>query len=168
MKSSLLFFLLALSSCSTFQKSIGAGAIIGGVLGATGGAIFSPDTYSKDKNAYMGGVLGAVAGAGVAYLLHEKPQKKTANPILLDEATQTHKDVPLFDFSPELKNIRPEVNFKPMNKYEVPLEKLPPELEGKVKKQFIIEYESEARTLEINNRTIQISPFKAWEHVYEK
>jgi hypothetical protein len=76
--------------------------------------------------------------------------------------------VPLFDFSPELKHVRPEVNFKPVKKYEVPLEKLPTELEGKVKKQFIIEYESDARTLEIDNRTIQISPFKAWEHVYEK
>jgi hypothetical protein len=76
--------------------------------------------------------------------------------------------LPLFDFSPELKNIRPEVNFRPLKKYEVPLEKLPAELEGKVKKQFIIEYEAEARTIEINNRTIQISPFKAWEHVYEK
>ena len=76
--------------------------------------------------------------------------------------------VPLFDFSPELKNIKPEVNFKPIKKYEVPLEKLPKELEGKVKKQFILEYQSEAQTIEIGNRTIQISPFKAWEHIYEQ
>lgn len=88
--------------------------------------------------------------------------------MILDSPVQTHKEVPLFDFSPELKDIRPEVNFKPLKKFEVPLEQLPPELQGKVKKQFIIEYESEGRTLEIDNRTIEISPFKAWEHVYEK
>lgn len=167
MKCSLLIFLILLTSCSSLKKSIGAGSIIGGIVGGTGGAVFSPDEYSRDKNAYMGGVIGAVAGAGLAYLFHDEPKKKTADPMLLDGPTQTHQEVPLFDFSPELKNIKPEVNFKPMKKYEVPLEKLPPELEGKVKKQYIIEYESEARTLEINNRTIQISPFKAWEHVYE-
>ncbi len=168
MKCSLLIVLFFLSSCSTFKKSIGAGAIVGGLVGGTGGAVFSPDQYSRDKNAYMGSVIGALAGAGLAYLLHDEPKKKTVSPMLLDEPTQLHKEVPLFDFSPELKHIRPEVNFKPVKKYEVPLEKLPTELEGKVKKQFIIEYESDSRTLEIDNRTIQISPFKAWEHVYEK
>lgn len=168
MKFSLLFTLILLSSCSTLKKSIGVGAIIGGLVGGTGGAVFSPDEYSRDRNAYMGSMVGALAGAGLAYLFHDEPKKKTASPMLLDEPSEVHKEVPLFDFSPELKYIRPEVNFKPVKKYEVPLEKLPTELEGKVKKQFIIEYESDARTLEIDNRTIQISPFKAWEHVYEK
>jgi len=168
MKCNFLLMLVFLSSCSTLKKSIGSGAIIGGIAGGAGGAVFSPDEYSKGKNAYLGGVVGAILGAGLAYFFHDEPKKKVAHPMLLDEPTQTHKEVPLFDFSPELKHIRPEVNFKPMKKYEVPLEKLPPELEGKVKKQFIIEYESDARTLEIENRTIQISPFKAWEHIYEK
>jgi hypothetical protein len=168
MKCSLLIFIIFLSSCSSLKNSIATGALIGGIVGGTGGAVFSPDEYSRDKNSYLGSVLGAVAGAGLSYLFHEKPKRKMADPMLLDEPTQVHKEVPLFDFSPELKHIRPEVNFKPMKKYQVPLEKLPPELEGKVKKQFIIEYESDARTLEIDNRTIQISPFKAWEHVYEK
>ncbi|MCM2349700.1 MAG: hypothetical protein NDI69_06745 [Bacteriovoracaceae bacterium] len=168
MKCSLLVFLIFLTSCSSLKKSVGAGAIIGGIVGGAGGVVFSPNEYSKGKNAYMGGVIGAIAGAGLAYLFHDEPKKKTADPMLLDEPGQLHKKVPLFDFSPELKHIRPEVNFKPVKKYEVPLEKLPTELEGKVKKQFIIEYESDARTLEIDNRTIQISPFKAWEHIYEK
>ena len=168
MKFSFLILLVFLTSCSSLKKSIGAGSIIGGIVGGAGGAVFSPDEYSRNKNAYMGSVIGAVAGAGLAYLFHDEPKKKKADPMLLDEPSQLHKEVPLFDFSPELKHIRPEVNFKPVKKYEVPLEKLPTELEGKVKKQFIIEYESDARTLEIDNRTIQISPFKAWEHVYEK
>ncbi len=168
MHSKTLILMFLLCSCSTLNRSMISGALIGGLAGASGGAIFSPDEFSRDKNAYVGGMVGAVAGAGLAYLLHDGPEKRMKAPMLLDEPTQTHKEVPLFDFSPELKHIRPEVNFKPIKKYEVPLEKLPPELAGKVKKQFIIEYESDARTLEIDNRTIQISPFKAWEHVYEK
>ena len=168
MKTRIFVLLLLLSSCSTLRRSVISGALVGGIVGGSGGAIFSPDDVSRNKNAYLGGVIGAVAGAGLAYLLFDDPARKMKAPMLLDEPTQTHKEVPLFDFSPELKNIKPEVNFKPVKKYEVPLEKLPVELEGKVKKQFIIEYESEARTLEIDNRTIQISPFKAWEHVYEK
>ena len=166
MRPSILVVLLFFSSCSSLKKSLTSGALIGGLVGGAGGAIFSPDESSGPKNAYMFGVIGAVAGAGLAYLLHDDPNKPKP-PMMLDEPAQTHQSVPLFDFSPELKHIKPEVNFKPVKKYEVPQEKLPPELEGKVKKQFIIEYESPERTLVIDNRTIQISPFKAWEHVYE-
>jgi len=168
MKTNSLLIILLLTSCSTLKKSMIAGALVGGVVGATGGALYSPDENSRDRNAYLFGIVGAAATAGIVYLIHDGPKKPTQTPMILDEPIQTHKEVPLFDFSPELKHLRPEVSFKPMKRYEVPLEKLPPELEGKVKKQFIIEYESDARTLEIENRTIQISPFKAWEHVYEK
>lgn len=168
MKIRILIVLILCSSCSTLKKSVTSGALIGGLVGGTGGAVFSPDRESTDKNAYFGGVIGAIAGAGLAYLIHDKPQKKVKESMLLDQPIQNHKEVPLFDFSPELKHIKPEVNFKPIKKYEVPLEKLPKELEGKVKKQFILEYQSEAQTIEVGNRTIQISPFKAWEHVYEQ
>lgn len=168
MKTKMLFILILCSSCSTLKKSMTSGALIGGLVGGTGGAVFSPDRESTDKNTYLGGVIGAIAGLGVAYLIHDKPQKKAKESMLLDQSIQNHKEVPLFDFSPELKNIKPEVNLKPVKKYEVPLEKLPKELEGKVKKQFILEYQSEAQTIDIGNRTIQISPFKAWEHVYEQ
>ncbi len=164
----LLIFLTLFTSCSTLKRSVISGSLIGAVTGGTGGAVFSPNEESTNKNAYLGSLLGAVAGAGLAYLMHEKPKKKEGKSMLLDEPTLNHKEVPLFDFSPELKNIKPEVNFKPIKKYEVPTEKLPKELEGKVKKQFIIEYQSDSQTLEIGNRTIQISPFKAWEHVYEQ
>jgi hypothetical protein len=168
MKTKLLFILILCSSCSTLKKSMTSGVLIGGLVGGTGGSVFSPDRESTDKNAYLGGIIGAVAGAGLAYLFYDSPEKKIKESMLLDQPTQNHKEVPLFDFSPELKNIKPEVNFKPVKKYEVPLEKLPKELEGKVKKQFILEYQSEAQTIDVGNRTIQISPFKAWEHVYEQ
>ena len=158
-----------LSSCSTLKKTMITSAVVGGVVGGLGGAIFSPNKESLNKNAYLFTALGAVAGAGGSYLFHEKPidQKKLKH-MVLDEQREAQKDVPLFDFSPELKKLKPHVDFKPVNKYEVPLKKLPPELQGKVKKQFIIEYQSDARTLKIGNRTFEISPFKAWEHVYEE
>lgn len=169
MKFSLLLIMVVVSSCSSFTRTVVATAFTGAVIGATGGAAFSPDEESINRNAYLFGVAGALAGVGAAYLLEGRSkQLEQQAPMILDQDLQTHKEVPLFDFSPQLKNIRPEVTFKPIKKFEVPLEKLPKSLEGKVKKQYIIEYEAEARTLKLGNRTIEISPFKAWEHVYEE
>ena len=63
MKYSLLVCLFILCSCSTLKRSMIGGALIGGLVGGGGGAIFSPDEMSRDKNAYMFGVIGAAAGA---------------------------------------------------------------------------------------------------------
>jgi len=165
----LLVVCLFFTSCSTLKKSMITSAVIGTVVGSIGGSVFSPDKDSVSKNAFLFGTLGAAAGAGAAYLMHDKPldQKKLKQMMIEDEMSK-QKELPLFDFSPELKKMKPHVDFKPISKYEVPLKKLPPELQGKVKKQFIIEYQSEAKTLKIGNRTFEISPFKAWEHVYEE
>ena len=161
----ILFFL---TSCASFKKTMITSAISGGVIGAVGGNVFSPDKASAPKNAYLFGMLGSIAGLLIAYNMRpEKAKVGPKNSLLLDNK-YLQKEVPLFDFSPQLKDIRPEVTFNPVKKYEVPLEKLPKALEGKAKKQYIIEYEAEARTLEIGNRTIEISPFKAWEHLYEE
>lgn len=165
----LLVTLLMTTSCSSLKRSLISGALAGAVIGGSGGAIFSPEQESTNKNAYLFGLIGAALGAGTAYLLHGESARPTAKtPMILEDRTQDKESIPLFDFSPELKGMKQEVNFKPLKKYEVPQEELPPELQGKVKKQFIIEYESPERTLEINNRTIEIGPLKAWEHVYEK
>ena len=168
MKFSFILLTLFCVSCSTLNKSMIAGAIFGGLAGSLGGGVFSPDAESRDKNAYLFGMIGAAAGTAVAYGTWNDPKGKHTPSMMLDEPVQTHQEVPIFDFSPDLKHVKPEVNFKPVKKYEVPQEKLPKELEGKVKKQYIIEYEAEAQTLEIDNRTIQISPFKAWENTYER
>lgn len=164
----MLCVLLLVSGCSTLNKTMFTSALIGGAVGGVGGSTFSPDEDSVNKNAYMFSILGAVAGAGLSYIFYPRPEVKSKKSLLLDNEPSINKDIPLFDFAPELKGIKPEVNFKPVNKYEVPLEKLPKALEGKVKKQYIIEYEAESRTLNVGNRTIEISPFKAWEHVYEE
>lgn len=169
----ILIFSLFLTSCSTVERSALAGAMVGGSLGATGGAVFSPDEQNKDKNAYLFGVLGALVGAGVGYLLFDEPKnQRLQSPMLLEDQPKENlknnrRELPLFDFAPELQDVRPEVNFKPVGRYEVPLQEVPPELEGKVRQQYIIEYEAKARTIELDNRTIEISPFKAWEVIYE-
>ena len=165
--SCLLLCLIITFGCSTLKKSLISGALSGALIGSMGGAVFSPKATDRDKNAYLFGILGAAAGVGIGHLLFEDPKKeKLQKPMILED--ERTKELPLFDFSPELQNVKPEVNFRPIKKYEVPVSELPKELEGKVKKQFIIEYEAEARTIDLGNRTIQISPFKAWEHTYEK
>ncbi|MBG59507.1 MAG: hypothetical protein CMJ16_03515 [Peredibacter sp.] len=165
----ILLLLFIFASCSSLKRTLITSAATGALVGASGGATFSPDDESRAKNAYLFGLLGAAAGVGLGYLFFDDPEKKKVQtPMILDGEVESHKEVPLFDFSPELKDVRPEVTFKPVKKYEVPMEKLPKELEGKVKKQYIIEYEAQARTINLGNRTIEISPFKALEHVYEK
>ncbi len=154
-------------SCSSLKRTIITAGITGAIVGGMGGSVFSPTREAQNKNAYLFGVIGAATGAGLAYLLSDEHPKDKLQPSMIMDDPQP-KEIPLFDFSPELQNVKPEVSFKPVKKYEVPLATLPKELEGKVKKQFIIEYEAEARTIELGNRTIEISPFKAWEHVYEK
>ena len=94
--------------------------------------------------------------------------------MLLDEEQKNKKDepitkeVPIFDFSKELEGVKPEVTFNPVKRFDVPTkEGIPKELQGKVKDQHIIEYEAKAKTINLGNRTIEISPFKAWEVIYE-
>lgn len=166
-----LMFSLFLSSCSSLRGSISTGSIIGGSLGAMSGMVFSPNKESRNGNALIFGALGAGAGALLAhYLYTNDPENKDLKQMMIpdDPLKKKGEEVPLFDFSPELKNMKPELSFKPIKKYEVPIEKLPESLQGKVKKQYLLEYESEAKTIQYQGKTIEISPFKAYEHVYEE
>jgi len=161
--------LIFLSSCSTLKKTMIVSALTGAAIGGIGGSIFSPDKESKDKNAFMFSVVGAGIGALGGYLLHEGPNdQEPRKNMLLENERNKIQDIPLLDFSPELKDIKPEINIKAVKRYEVPQEKLPEALKGKVKKQFIMEYVSEPRTIQVGNKTIQIDSFKAWESTYEE
>ncbi len=160
---------LITTSCSTLKSSLLTGSITGGSLGVASGVIFSPNKESRPANALVFGVLGASLGALLThYFYTNDPENRDLKQMILDDdKTKLKKEVPLFDFNPDLKNIKPDVSFKPVKKYEVPIEKLPESLQGKVKKQFLLEYETEGKTIQYEGRTIEISPFKAWEHVYE-
>ena len=168
----LLFFLsIMFSGCSTLRGSISVGGIIGGTLGAMSGAIFSPNKDSVPGNALVFGAMGAGAGALMAnYLYTNDPENRDLKQMMVPELAPINKkeEAPLFDFHPELKNIKPDLSFKPVKKYEVPIEKLPDNLQGKVKKQYLMEYESEGKTIQYEGKTIDIGPFKAYEHVYEE
>jgi hypothetical protein len=166
MNTKLLIILFLLQGCGTLKSSIITSSLALGTAGAVGGMVFSPNEKAKDKNAFLFGVIGAVAGAGLAYIIYPKKKNLNKHMLLPDEQKQ-EETMPLFDFSPELKKLNPKIDFMPINKYEVPITKLPKALEGKVKKQYLIEYQGEAKTLKIGRRTFEISPFKAWEHVYE-
>ncbi len=167
----IIFIVLSLTSCSTLRGSITVGSIIGGTLGAMSGEVFSPNKESRNGNALVFGAIGATGGALLAnYLYTTDPENRDLKQMIIpdDQGNKKAESAPLFDFNPELKNIKPELNFKPVKKYEVPIEKLPESLQGKVKKQYLLEYESEAKTIQYQGKTIEISPFKAYEHVYEE
>lgn len=157
-----------LVSCSTLKKTMVTSALIGGVVGGVGGSVFSPDKESRDKNAFLFSLVGAGIATLGGYLLHEGTNDQEVRKTMIMEPEKNKiQDVPLLDFSPELKDLKPEINIKAVKKYEVPQEQLPQELKGKVKKQYIMEYQSEPRTIQVGNKTIQIDSFKAWEVSYE-
>lgn len=164
----LILLSLLLVSCSTLKKTMISSALVGGVIGGVGGNVFSPDRESRDKNAFMFSLVGAGIGILGGYLLHEGSNDQEVRKTMIMEPERNKiQDVPLLDFSPELKDIKPEINIKAVKKYEVPQEQLPAELKGKVKKQYIMEYQSEPRTIQVGKKTIQIDSFKAWEATYE-
>lgn len=174
MRTKLKAFLLAssilITGCSSLKGTLITGSVLGGSIGAMSGIIFSPNKNSKPANALVFGVIGASLGALVGhYFYTNDPENRDLKQMIMDDDKKINskKEVPLFDFNPDLKNIKPDISFKPVKKYEVPQEKLPKDLEGKVKKQFLLEYETEGKTIQYEGRTIEISPFKAWEHVYE-
>ena len=161
---------MLLSGCSSLRGSITVGSIIGGTLGAMSGVVFSPNKESRNGNALIFVMVGAASGALLShYFYTNDPENRDLKQMMIpNDPLKKSTEVPLFDFSPELKNIKPELSFKPIKKYEVPIEKLPESLQGKVKKQYLLEYESEAKTIQYQGKTIEISPFKAYEHVYEE
>jgi hypothetical protein len=169
----LLIFGVLLSGCSSLRGTLLTGSVLGGSLGAISGIVFSPNKESKPGNALVFGAIGAGLGALIGhYFYTNDPENRDLKQMLYEKDLKGNgqnqtKDVGLFDFAPELKNIKPDVSFKPVKKYDVPLEKLPDNLKGKVKKQYLLEYETEGKTIQYEGRTIEIAPFKAWEHVYE-
>jgi hypothetical protein len=122
-------------------------------------------------NTLVFGTMGAGAGALLAnYFYTNDPENRDLKQMMIPELAPITKkeEVSFFDFHPELKNMKPEINFSKVKKYEVPIEKLPENLQGKVKKQYLLEYESEPQTIQYEGKTLDIESFKTYEHVYEK
>jgi hypothetical protein len=76
-------------------------------------------------------------------------------------------EIPLPVIETNPLGLKRELKLTPLKKYEVPLEKLPKHLMGKVKKQFMLEYLIPEEIIQIAERTITIEEHMAYEHSYE-
>ena len=63
--------LLFASGCATTGKSIGAGALVGGIGGAGVGAIADPGENGKNRvrNVIIGTAIGSAVGAGTGFII---------------------------------------------------------------------------------------------------
>ncbi len=71
---------LTLNGCSTFRKSEGLGAAVGGGTGMAIGAIADPGQNGeyRTRNIIIGGALGAMAGAVTGSMIHSSKEKAKA------------------------------------------------------------------------------------------
>ena len=162
MKLLILMFLLA--SCSSMKKSIFYSSLIGGVAGATGGALLSPDRESRGWNAAIFGLTGAAVSALAGYLMYEDdPRNRKLENMLLPEEK---KDPNVVDIG--LGELKIEAKLDKREAYKVPVKELPDKLKGKVKKQYLIKYESKERYINSGNKTFYIPTFEVFEHSYDE
>ena len=59
----ILLILVHVSACSTLKKTIIYSALSGGMVGASAGALLSPDVESRGANAVIFGLVGASVAA---------------------------------------------------------------------------------------------------------
>jgi hypothetical protein len=161
----LIISLVVITGCSTLKQSLTTASILGGIVGGLAGGILSPNKASTIPNVVIFGALGAFAGGASAYYLHKSdPENWPIKPMILEsDQLQSNYSEP----KNEKIGFNPIFKLTPSKKYLVPTEPLPNELMGKVKKQYILEYESSEQTLQLEDKTLIIPPFKAWEHAYE-
>ena len=161
----LLIFLTALSSCSSMKKTLIYSGLAGGMTGAATGSLLSPDKESRGANALLFGLLGAaIAAVTGAALYQDDPRNYKLKHML--ENHSPHVDVNPNDLEIGLGQIKIDADLKKNTAYEVPLKKLPKELEGKVNKQFLIKYQSKERYIKKGNKTFYIPAFDVYEHAY--
>ena len=160
-----LLLLITLMSCSSMKKTLIYSGLAGGMTGAAAGTLLSPDKESRGGNALIFGLLGAavVAVTGAA-LYQDDPRNYKLKHML--ENHSPHDEMNPNDLEIGLGQIKIDADLKKNEAYEVPLKKLPKELEGKVNKQFLIKYQSKERYIKKGNKTFYIPAFDVYEHAY--
>lgn len=154
---------LSLSSCSSMKKTIIYSSLSGGLAGAAAGYTLSPDKESQGANAAIFGVLGAGLSALIGYALFEDdPRNQKLNHLLED-----NKDLNPNSLGLDLGNLKIEANLTNEGLYKTPSIELPDELKGKIKKQYVIKYESKERYLHKGSKTYYVPSFKIFEHAYD-
>ena len=160
MKSTILFLLLCLTSCTSLRKSMVYGGLAGGAIGAYAGSALSPDSYSKAPNALLWGGVGSLAGAALGYFFfHDDPEKRDLPQMILKDQNKIRSTE---DFS------APMIIPTEASKYKINSGPLPDSLRSKVPHPSIIEMTIPERIQHLENgRTIVIEAHKATEVVYE-
>lgn len=159
-----LLFIFLFYSCSTLKKTVIYSSLAGGMAGATAGALLSPDKESQGANAALFGVLGAGIAALTGYSLYKEDPRNSKLKHMLD--FQEEEDPNQVDL--DLGGIKIEANLSKDETYKVPLKELPKALKGKVKKQYLIKYQSKERYINKGNKTFYIPPFQIYEHSYNE
>lgn len=151
-------------SCSTLKKTLVYSSLSGGVTGATAGALLSPNKESSGANAAVFGLIGAGIAAVAGYALYQDdPRNLKLKQMLIPEKDNK----PKFDqneFGIDIGKINIDAKLDKSEAYEVPIKELPPELQGKVDKQYLIKYQAKERYIRQGGKTLYIPPFEVFEH----
>lgn len=150
-------------SCSTLKKTLVYSSLSGAMVGATAGLVLSPDKESRGANAALFGLIGAGAAALAGYALYkDDPRNQKLKPMLdmdLDDPNKMKID---------LEGLNIEASLNQSEKYLTPKMDLPKELQGKIKQQFLIKYQSKERYINKGSKTFYIPSFEIYEHTYER
>ncbi len=151
------------TSCSTLKKTITYSSFSGAMAGASAGYLLSPDKESRGINAAIFGLVGAGIAALAGYSFYEDdPRNKKLNHMLDEKEVLGENTVGL-----DLDDLKIEAKLNKEEAYETPVKDLPKELKGKVKKQYVIKYQSKERYINKGNKTFYIPSFQIYEHSYE-
>ncbi|MCK5074651.1 MAG: hypothetical protein KAQ98_14570 [Bacteriovoracaceae bacterium] len=161
----ILILLLFLCSCSSMKRTILYSSLAGGMAGATAGALLSPDKESTGFNTAIFGLTGAAVAALAGYMMYEDDprNKKLKNMLMADGEKKKPGMVEI-----GLGDLKIEAQMDKKEAYKVPLKELPMELKGKVKKQYLIKYESKERYINSGSKTFYIPEFEIYEHSYDE
>lgn len=159
MKLLIISLLLFISSCSNLKRTLIYSAASGLVVGAVTGATLSPDRKNRSANALTFGLVGAAATALIGYALYiDDPRNKKLDPLLSEKIPNED------ELSIDIGKIKIFADLKKKSAYKVPVTELPKELRGKVKKQYLIKYETPERYIKKGNKTYYIPSFQILEH----
>jgi hypothetical protein len=148
-------------SCSTLKKTLIYSSLAGGMAGATSGVLLSPDKESQGANAAVFGLIGAGVAVLAGYALYQDDPRNQKLKPMLDMKSDDPNKVDL-----DLDGLNIEASLSQSDKYISPKMKLPKELEGKIKKQYLIKYQSKERYINKGTKTFYIPPFQIYEHAY--
>ena len=154
--------IMLFSSCSTLKKTLIYSGLSGAMIGGMSGALLSPNKESRGANATLFSLVGAGVVALSGYALYkDDPRNYKLKNMLLPEEKSGELDL-------GLGKIKIAANLEKSARYQVPIKELPESLKGKVKKQYLIKYESKERYINQGGKTFYIPPFEIYEHSYDE